>query len=90
MTNKQLASNSIEVINELLLHRAEKIFADTLNREQLLKMFEDRKKLSVKESGLEPRWKTVFKGKSSLSEGFATWKEVRIYLSGMRASILSL
>lgn len=40
-------------------------------------------------SGRKPTWETIYvirKGfRTSLSEGFKTWKEVRVFLSGMRA-----
>lgn len=32
-------------------------------------------------------WKSVWKGKQNISEGFKTWREIAIFLSGFRKAL---
>jgi hypothetical protein len=80
--NKKQCYYSIEILNELLLDRTQQFFKG-INKKYINLMLNEVK-LSIKIHGSNPQWKTIWKGNSSFSEGFASWKEVRIYLSGMR------
>jgi hypothetical protein len=80
--DKKQSYCSIEILNEFLLYFTQQFFK-SINKKYINLTFNEVK-LSIKIHGSNPQWKTIWRGNSSFSEGFATWKEVRIYLSGMK------
>lgn len=60
------------------------------NSINVLNEIEHPNQFEIKISGIDPKWKTVYKNNSNISEGFKTWREVAIFLSGFRKALMIL
>lgn len=75
----------IEDINSIIKSKIAVIWwaTESIREEQYDKRF-----LSIRQSGVSPRWKTIFSGQgNNISEGYATWKELEVFLRGLRRGV---
>lgn len=70
---KQRAENSLTEINKNLNIKSQ--YRNTYTYE-------------IKTSGKQRLWKTIYLANQNISEGFRTWREVAIFLSGFRKALM--